>query len=70
MTALTLSMPATSSLTGEARYGARGGVCASVTHVATGWFGLASIVANPRLLGGQDRRQDIGAGVRQDGDTR
>ena len=71
MTALALSQPVVSSLTGEVRYGVAGGVCVGVTRAAMGWFGHASIVANPRpLLDGQDGRQDIGAGVREDGDTR
>ena len=71
MTALTLSQPVVSRLTGNARHGLEGVVCVGVTRAAMGWFGHASIVANPRpLLGRQDRRQDIGAGVREDGDTR
>jgi hypothetical protein len=70
MTAFALSLPARSSLTGEARYGVEGGVCAGVTHVAMGWFGHTSIVAKPRRLDGQDRQHDIGAGVREDRDTR
>jgi len=71
MTALTLALPVVSSPTGQVRYGVEGGVCAGVTRAAMGWFGHASIVANPRaLLDRLDGRQDIGAGVREDGDTR
>jgi len=71
MTALALSLPVVSSLTGQVRYGIEGGVCVGVTRAAMGWFGHASVVANPRpLRDRQDRRQDIGAGVREDGDTR
>jgi hypothetical protein len=70
MTALALTQPVVSSLTGEARYGVEGGVCVAVTRVAMRWFGHPSIVANPRLLDRQDRKHDSGAGVREDGDTR
>ena len=71
MTALTLSLPTPPRSTGQVRYGVEGGVCAGVTRGAMGRFDHASVVANPRpLLGRQDGRQDIGAGVREDGDTR
>ena len=94
MPALALQLPASSSLTGEARYGFRGGVCADEScGVVMGWFGHPGVVAaspvvktaralralstigvtragNPRLLDRQDRRNDIGAGVRGEGDTR
>jgi hypothetical protein len=74
MTALALSLPAPSSLTGDVRYGVAAGVCprerVGVTGVGMNWFGHASITANPRRLDRQDRQHDMSAGVREDGDTR